>query len=63
MGTFRKQYFKFPLIYSKYFFLYLQDYDEMVKLVDDLMTIPNLKFTFTSAIQHQYAFALNRYVM
>ncbi|GFY71567.1 hypothetical protein TNIN_459971 [Trichonephila inaurata madagascariensis] len=38
----------------------IQDYDEMVKLVDDLMTIPNLKFTFTCAIQHQYAFALNR---
>ncbi|GIZ01939.1 hypothetical protein CEXT_738151 [Caerostris extrusa] len=38
----------------------VQDYDEMVKLVDDLMTIPNLKFPFTCAIQHLYAFALNR---
>ncbi|XP_035233225.1 mitogen-activated protein kinase kinase kinase 15-like isoform X1 [Stegodyphus dumicola] len=38
----------------------IQDYDSMVKLVDDLMTIPNLKFTFTWPIQHLYAFALNR---
>lgn len=38
----------------------IQDYDSMVTLVDELMTIPNMKFTFTPAIQHLYAFALNR---
>lgn len=38
----------------------VQDYDAMVKLVDDLQTVPNMKFTSTPAIQHAYAFALNR---
>ncbi|KAL1413956.1 hypothetical protein MTO96_007892 [Rhipicephalus appendiculatus] len=38
----------------------IQDYDSMVKLVDDLQTVPNMKFTSTSTVQHAYAFALNR---
>lgn len=38
----------------------IQDYDAMVKLMDDLQTVPNMKFTSTPAIQHSYAFALNR---
>lgn len=38
----------------------IQDYDAMVKLMDDLQTVPNIKFTSTPAIQHSYAFALNR---
>ncbi|XP_037519071.1 mitogen-activated protein kinase kinase kinase 15 isoform X2 [Rhipicephalus sanguineus] len=38
----------------------VQDYDAMVKLVDDLQTVPNMKFTSAPAIQHAYAFALNR---
>ncbi|XP_077539984.1 mitogen-activated protein kinase kinase kinase 15-like isoform X2 [Haemaphysalis longicornis] len=38
----------------------IQDYDAMVKLMDELQTVPNMKFTSTPAIQHLYAFALNR---
>lgn len=38
----------------------IQDYDAMVKLFDDLQTVPNLKLTSTPAILHFYAFALNR---
>ncbi|XP_064489363.1 mitogen-activated protein kinase kinase kinase 15-like isoform X7 [Ornithodoros turicata] len=38
----------------------IQDYDAMVKLVDDLKTVPNIKFTSTPAIHYQYAFAFNR---
>nr|XP_037281029.1 mitogen-activated protein kinase kinase kinase 15-like isoform X1 [Rhipicephalus microplus] len=38
----------------------IQDYDAMVKLVDDLKAVPNLKFLSSAAIQHAYAFALNR---
>ncbi|XP_023231732.1 mitogen-activated protein kinase kinase kinase 5-like [Centruroides sculpturatus] len=38
----------------------IQDYDAMVTLVDELQTIPNIKFTFTLHIQFHYAFALNR---
>lgn len=38
----------------------IQDYDAMVKLMDDLQAVPGIKFTSTPAIQHSYAFALNR---
>ncbi|CAM1309222.1 MAP3K15 (predicted) [Pycnogonum litorale] len=38
----------------------IQDYHAMVKLVDDLNTIPNVKFMSTHAVQFHYAFALNR---
>ncbi|XP_042147874.1 mitogen-activated protein kinase kinase kinase 15 isoform X2 [Ixodes scapularis] len=38
----------------------IQDYDAMVKLMDDLQAVPSIKFTSTPAIQHSYAFALNR---
>jgi len=33
----------------------------MVSLVEDLEAVPNNKVTNTVAIQHLYAFALNRY--
>jgi hypothetical protein len=39
---------------------YLQDYDAMVSLVEDLEKIPDNKVTNTVAIQHWYSFALNR---
>ena len=39
---------------------FLQDYDGMVKLVDDLRSVPNNKVTCTLAIKQLYAFALNR---
>lgn len=35
----------------------------MVSLVEDLEAVPNNKVTNTVAIQHLYAFALNRYKM
>ncbi|XP_053396174.1 mitogen-activated protein kinase kinase kinase 5-like isoform X8 [Mercenaria mercenaria] len=38
----------------------IQDYNSMVKLVEDLDTIPNLKISCTVAVQNLYAFALNR---
>lgn len=41
--------------------LFLKDYDAMVKLVDDLKTVPNKKaHTTTPAIRFLYGFALNR---
>ena len=39
---------------------YLQDYDAMVSLVEDLEAVPNNKVSTTVHIQHLYAFALNR---
>ncbi|RWS07520.1 mitogen-activated protein kinase kinase kinase 5-like isoform X4 [Dinothrombium tinctorium] len=38
----------------------IQDYDAMVKLSEDLQTVPNLNLVSTPAITHLYAFALNR---
>ncbi|XP_067945661.1 mitogen-activated protein kinase kinase kinase 15-like isoform X2 [Watersipora subatra] len=39
----------------------IQDYDAMVKFVEDINAVPNkTAATDTIAIQHQYAFALNR---
>ncbi|KAL4232637.1 hypothetical protein ACF0H5_007326 [Mactra antiquata] len=38
----------------------IQDYNSMVKLVEDLDTIPNIKVTNTVAVENLYAFALNR---
>ncbi|XP_041352249.1 mitogen-activated protein kinase kinase kinase 15-like isoform X2 [Gigantopelta aegis] len=38
----------------------IQDYDAMVKLVEDLAQIQNNKVVSAVAIQHLYAFALNR---
>ncbi|ESO93282.1 hypothetical protein LOTGIDRAFT_189920 [Lottia gigantea] len=38
----------------------VQDYDNMVKLVEDLEQIPNSKISSTIAILQLYAFALNR---
>ncbi|XP_052245245.1 mitogen-activated protein kinase kinase kinase 15-like isoform X3 [Dreissena polymorpha] len=38
----------------------IQDYNAMVKLVEDLEVIPNNKITSTVAVQYHYSFALNR---
>lgn len=38
----------------------IQDYDAMVSLVEAIDALPNVKVTSTVAIQHLYAFALNR---
>lgn len=38
----------------------MKDYDSMVSLVEDMDAVPNLRVTDTVAIQHLYAFALNR---
>lgn len=47
------------MIYSLF-----QDYDAMVKIVEDITALPNkVLVTATIAIQYQYAFALNRYVL
>jgi len=43
-----------------YHSLYLQDYDAMVSLVEEMDAIPNLRVTNTVGIQNLYAFALNR---
>jgi len=40
--------------------LCVQDYDEMVSLVEDMDAVPNLRVTNTIGIQNLYAFALNR---
>ena len=38
----------------------VQDYDEMVSLIEDMDAVPNLRVTNTVGIQNLYAFALNR---
>lgn len=38
-----------------------QDYQSMVKLVEDLENLPNIKINEALGIQQLYAFALNRY--
>ncbi|RWS25909.1 mitogen-activated protein kinase kinase kinase 15-like isoform X4 [Leptotrombidium deliense] len=38
----------------------VQDYDAMVRLCDDVQSVPNLNWFSTPAITHLYAFALNR---
>ena len=44
-------------------FLSNQDYQSMVKLVEDLEKLPNIKINEALGIQQLYAFALNRYSM
>ena len=41
--------------------LITQDYQSMVKLVEDLENLPNIKINEALGIQQLYAFALNRY--
>jgi len=38
----------------------VQDYDEMVSLIEDMDAVPSLRVTNTVGIQNLYAFALNR---
>lgn len=38
----------------------IQDYDSMVKLIDELRQVPNFKFTATPVLTYLYIFALNR---
>ena len=40
--------------------VYFQNYNAMVKLIEDLEQIPHKKIVETTMVMYQYAFALNR---